>query len=379
MLTPILASIAKIVHCYRLPFNPEDVGSVLVVDINFLGDMVMSSPVYRGLKENLPGASVEALVPQVAAAALRANPYVDAIHSVSNFGFFHLLRASFDLRKKRFDLVLQLNTSLKINFLMWLIGRKYRVGYDYEHRGCFNNLRVPIATRTTRTRYRVDECVDLIEQAFGWRVTNRQMIFRPDQSHQIRIRQVLANEGMGEGDMLFALHTNSRQTQHLRRWGAQKFAGLADELIARYGAWIVLTGAAEDTDYVQEIIRLVHHQERVRSLAGKISLGEFAALLSRSTLFVTINTGPMHIAIAQQTPTVAIIGGTTANVVFPQNDNRYAYVMDPALKRWDPSELYPKYTPLITSITVEEVFAKVECVLSAVNVARLENVGGRTE
>jgi heptosyltransferase II len=364
-MTFFLRLIEKLVPPFEPPVATTSIRKILLVDLNFLGDMLMGSPVYRALKEHIVGAQIDMLGLTVAAPALKANPFIDRLHLINRTDVFTLLRTAQMLRKEEFDLVLQLNTSLKTNVLMWMIGRRFRLGYNFAHRGCCNNIRIPLARRTTRVGSRVDECADLLEKAFGWSVVDRSTIFSVPAEAEEGMRRVLSGEDIHSGSVLIGMHTNCRQGHAQRRWGGEKFAELANRLIEVHNATILLTGGPEDREYTEEIARAISVPARVKNLAGKLSLLEFAALLKNLRVFVTINTGPMHIAIALRTPTVAIIGGTPPSVVFPANDACCQFIADPALDQWNPAELYPSYSPLIQTIKVRQVLEKVEFLLAS--------------
>lgn len=363
-MTFLLYLIAHIVRAFPLPAATDGIRRILVVDLNYLGDMLFSSPVYRALKQHIPGARVDALVFDVGVPALRANPFVDTVIATPSRSFLRHVAIALALRAKKYDLVLQLNTSLKTNVLLLCASGRYRLGYDYAYRGCLDNLRVPIKTRTAKVGRRTDECVNLLEQAFGWSIRDRSMIFVAEKQAEVRAGEKLADAGVKEGDALIGIHAHTRLTKHHRQWELSRFALLANTLIERHSVTIVLTGSQDDLVATEALASRIHPRERIVVLAGRLTLQEFAAAMKRFRLFITVNTGPMHIAIAQRVPTVAIIGGTPASVVFPQGDPIFQYVMDPALLSWDPTILYPDYESAINSISVEDVLEKVELVLS---------------
>jgi ADP-heptose:LPS heptosyltransferase len=357
-MTFLFGVLEKLIPSFAIPFTPVRVRSILVVDLNFLGDMLLSSPVYRALKKHFPDARIESLILPLAKPALSVNPFVDAIHLMPSTVFTRQLQTAAALRKCSFDLVLQLNTSLKTNILLWIIGRRYRVGYNYAHRGCLLNVRVPILTRTAKVGRRIDECIGLLEQAFGWIIHEREMVFPVDQQHTKRIRSLLQSNGIRHGDLLVGMHTNCRQDWKKRRWDMRNFTLLGNELLKNNSAKLVLTGSPDDVPYVAELVRTLQPPDRVINLAGTVTLYELAALFTQLTILITLNTGPMHIAIALRCPTLAIIGGTPAPVVFPSNDPEFDFVMDPALEQWDPTVLTHSYEPLINSIGVDVVLKK---------------------
>ena len=127
-MTFLLWLIKKLINENSAPVKLHQIRKILVVDPNFIGDMLFSSPVYKSLKQNLPATDVDALVYPFTKEILSANPFIDRIHCLPKGNLLRQLRTLLTLRRARFDLVLQLNTSLRTNFLMWLIGSRYRLG-----------------------------------------------------------------------------------------------------------------------------------------------------------------------------------------------------------------------------------------------------------
>lgn len=141
-----------------------------------------------------------------------------------------------------------------------------------------------------------------------------------------------------------------------------KFAELLDKISESYPAKFIFTGGPSDEEYEQGILGQLRFRDRVID-GPRFSLEELGALFQRLNLFVTINTGPMHIAISQNTPTLAIIGVVPARVIYPSGNPRFQHVMDPALEVWDTTAIHPKYVPRIEEIAVEEVYRKAKYLL----------------
>jgi heptosyltransferase-2/heptosyltransferase-3 len=358
-----LGLIRRIIHEYEIPVRLDRISRVLVVDPNYIGDMLFSSVVYRALKENLPNARVEALVYPFTKEILSANPFVDHVYDLPKGSLLQQLSILIKLRKTEFDLVLQLNTSLRTNFLMFLICGKYRLGYDYRNRGCLNNIRVRIATRTAQTRYRVDECADLLEQAFAWRVSEREMILHVAAEHKERALQLLAKNKVGASDLLIGIQANCRETWKERRWEQSKFSNLANELIRLYDAKIVFTGSMDDAEYVSSIIRGIQFQGNIVNLVGKTAIMELAAVLRRIDVFITVNTGPMQIAVSQRTPTVVLMGVTPPLVTYPLNVPIFQYVWTGNQDTESQLKVDPKDAMRMKSIEVHHVLEKVAILL----------------
>ncbi len=361
-MTFLLAIIEKLVSAFTLPVRLENVRKVLVVDFVYLGDLLMSSPVHRGLKKNLPGAQVDFLGFPVANGVLSVNPFVDTIYSIQKDSKWKQLACALKLRKQNYDLVIHLNTSLWVNFLCCIIGRRYRLGYNYAHRGCFHNIRISIPVRTVRTKYRTDECLELLEQAFGWKIGEREMIYPVEKASIENIRKFLSSFSIQDDDLLIGLQTHSRQDWEIRLWEQKKFSELANVLIEKHNAKLVFTGSNDDSEYVNTIVSGIHKKDKLIFALGQ-PLHELAALLNLVDIFISINTGPMHFAVSQKTPTVAIIGHAPPKIYYPLNNPIFQYVMDKGLEDYDPRPTPPKYTPRIKEITVNEMLEKVEFLL----------------
>ena len=362
LLTLVLRGIKILIPAVSIPPRLENPRRIIVLDFGYIGDMVMTSPVYRSLKEHFPDASVEAFVFPFDKGVMKTNPFVDEVHVHPEGSHRFDVSVISALRKKKYDLGIQVNTSLRNNFILWMIHPAVRVGYDFRHRGCFHNVRIPIAARTAHTIYRVDEELTLLEKGLGWKITNRKMVYHVEEEVKRRVGRMLQEKGIKEDDLLVGIHCNSRQTHEFREWDPMKFVEIIDRIAECSAAKFIFTGGPSDEEYQDNIIRHLRSRDRiVRGL--RFNLEELGALFLRMNLFLTINTGPMHIAIAQNTPTVAIIGVAPARVIFPQGNPRFQFVMDKALEDWDTTTVYLKYTPRIKEIGVDEVFQKVKYLL----------------
>lgn len=323
MLTGLLSLIERFVREKDPAPHLAACRKVLMIDPAFIGDMVRSTPAYRAVKERIPGVRVDAFIFEPGRRVFRHNPHADGLHVVPSRSFLGQLAVALRLRRERYDVIINLFTGLRMNFFCLLMGAPLRVGYNYRHRGCFHNRRVPIATRTVQTIFRPEECLILLEKAFGWTIEDRAMEFTLFDEDRRAAGDVLAEKGCVAGVPLVGFHTNSNSRRDEKRWGAEKFAALADELISRFGVTAVFTGTEDDRQYVDSILALVRNRGSVVSTVGLLNLGQLGALIERCDLFVTLDTGPLHIAIAVKTPTFALVGGVPLDLVVPPGNPRF--------------------------------------------------------
>ncbi len=142
---------------------------VLIFDLNYLGDMLMSSPVMRALKEN-GVEQLDVVVHEFCYQVLAHDHWVDNIYTGNVW--WEAIKARF----RNYDLVMQLNTSLRTNMLLMIAGKR-RLGYSYGIKGIPLTMKVVIPYRTATHGYRPRECLDLLEKGLGWECKDERMIY----------------------------------------------------------------------------------------------------------------------------------------------------------------------------------------------------------
>jgi len=347
-----------------LPREPGDIRSILVVNPNHLGDMIMDSPVFRVLKEKFPRARLDVLTYSFTKPALYHNPYIDSLLDFPRTSFLKQAIVAFSMRRNKYHLILQLNTSLKTNFLMRLMGGVIRLGYDYKRCGFFNTVRIPIPTRTARTRYRVDESLDLFEKAFGWKIANRRMDFFVSEKEREKIAALWTLYHLDGAKIVFALHPHFRRTwKDEPEWSPEKFASLVNQLVLRYHAMIIMTGSVDDREFIGAICDAVERKENIVNLAGELSFHEVASLYEKVKLLISVNTGPVHAAIALKVPVLVLIRATPPFITLPKDNPLVRYLEGERDVPYNPYALDYELGSAIDKIEVSDVLAEIESML----------------
>jgi ADP-heptose:LPS heptosyltransferase len=150
----------------------KTIRKVLIFDPNYLGDMLMSSPVMRALKEN-GVEQVDVVAHPFCRELLERNSFIDNIYW--GYPWVEAVKARF----RDYDMVMQLNTSLKTNLMLWIAGKR-RLGYSYGIKGIPLNMKVVIPYRTATHGYRIRECLDLLEKGLGWECKDERMVYDID-------------------------------------------------------------------------------------------------------------------------------------------------------------------------------------------------------
>ena len=292
---------------------------VLLSQTSFLGDTLLTVPLARRIKEALPDCRLSVLTRPQTAELFRRSPWVDEVllddKRGAHAGVRGTLALSRSLRAKGFDTAIVAHRSLRSALLVWLARIPYRIGFSASagsflfHRKVFFSWGMPELERNLAL---------LLPLKPDLRIENRDALFlepgrgAPAPPPAVSMEARLAEAGVVAGTRLAALHPGS--VWKTKRWPAESYARLASRLSKEAGAKVMLVGGPEDAPLCAEVARL----SGIAALdwAGKTTLPELIALAPRWNLFVTNDSGPMHVAAAAGVPTLALFGPTTRELGF---------------------------------------------------------------
>jgi len=351
----------------------EKVKRILVIKPSSIGDVVHTLPVVSALRRGFPDSFIAWMVEEEAADIVRGNPYLDEIllsgrkrwlrelkqnlPSLSTcrevWGFLRTLRA------RQFDLVIDLQGLLKSAVPGLLSGASFRLGYSkaremshilLTHRVLVDDGKMHSVDRYLAILPYLGIPVPAQEREFWISISER------DEAAASRL---LDGHGGSPGQIWIALNAPARWQS--KRWPKERFAELGNRLVRHLRAHIVLTGSKGDRVEAEEIASLMGCNVTVA--AGETSLKQLCGILKRVDLMVTCDSGPMHIAAAMGTPTVALFGPTDPKRTGPYGTGHKVLQgrmnCIPCFKRKCPENLCMK------EITVEEVLAAAEGILTA--------------
>ncbi|HET7220989.1 MAG TPA: glycosyltransferase family 9 protein [Vicinamibacterales bacterium] len=305
---------------------------ILLIRLRMIGDVVFTTPIPRALKRTFPNARLTYLVEPAAAPVITGNPHLDEVIVVPRtrgvtrlLGDLALART---LRRKRFDVVLDLHGGPRSSWLAWATGAAQRIGYDVQGRGWQYTRRVH-RPRQLQPRHSVVNQWDLLQAIDGWPGTaadpSRDAVEMPvDPSADKRIAERLRAAGVDERNAIVVVHVSAGNP--FRRWPEPAFARLVAALAsADDGRRIILSSGPSDklaADRIAANARALLGPalaDRVLDF-GDVNLAELRALVGRSALFVGGDSGPLHIAATTATPIVGIYGPTLAARSAPWRD-----------------------------------------------------------
>jgi lipopolysaccharide heptosyltransferase II len=283
---------------------------ILCIRLDYLGDVLMTTPAIRALRESLPGACITLLSSGSGAAAARHIPEIDEaivyqppwLKSSEPHPPADDLAMVETLARQGFDAAIIFTVysqnPLPSAMLCHLAGIPLRLAHCRENPYRLLTHWVPEPEPQLRVRHEVRRQLDLVATV-GARTADERLSFRVAEADRNRVRELLARLGMAPRRHWIAIHPGA--TAPSRRYPEELMAAAARELAERTGCRIILTGSKEEMPLAARIAAQVPGSH---SLAGILSLGELAALISLAPVLVANNTGPAHIAAAIGTPVV---------------------------------------------------------------------------
>ncbi len=179
------------------------------------------------------------------------------------------------------------------------------------------------------------------------------------------------------GSQMICVNVNSGEASLARRWPKTKFANLVCRLAEEYpDTQFYFTGIGSERDYVEEVLELVtESKERLKNVAGKLSLGEFLGLLGQSRLLITCDSGPLHFASALGVPSVSFFGPEAPDFYGPLNSVHTVFykqtLCSPCLNVYQAKEFRcPYHQRCLERIQVDEVVEAARRILSRGSVGR---------
>ncbi len=295
---------------------------LLVVAPNWLGDSVMAGPAVAALGSSRLAGRVSVLARPSLIDLWKGFPGVDDVIPLERgrgpigrlSAMYRMARA---LRARNFDGVLILPPSFSSALLVRLAGIPERAGADTEGRGFL--LTHPVESVAPRSRHAVVEYLDLARQAFGVPLPSGpvRLSAAPSRDAGPRFRSLLADSGIPSRNGFIALGPGATYGP-AKRWPLEHWRVLIDGLLSERRETLLLVGGSEEARYLEPLVRGTSRgSDRIRSLAGKTPTGVLAQLLCASRIFITNDTGPMHLAAAVGTPVVALFGSTSPSWTRP--------------------------------------------------------------
>lgn len=326
-----------------------DYRNMLFIKPSSLGDIVHAMPAFTALRRAYPMATLTWLVKQQWSELVERIEGIDRVWPVPS-GMKGWLSQLSALRKERFDAVIDLQGLFRSAATGWLTGAPQRTGFATAREGSpwFYTHPVPVPSADMHA---VDRYL-LAAQKMGAIVTEKpEFSFRIRQSDREQVDRLLREAGLAPRAHWVAINVSARWPT--KRWPIASFAAAADR-IQKEGSAVVFIGGSDERGDVTAVKALM--KTPAVDLAGRTTVGLLPALLTEAALFLTNDSGPMHVAAAVGTPVVALFGPTSPVRTGPYGANhRVLSGQVPCSPCFSRSCRNPVYLECLKQISVEQV------------------------
>lgn len=291
--------------------------NILVINLMHIGDLMLVTPVLRTLRANYPEARLTLLADKKLADLVAYNPYLDECLFIDKKGRDNhplaFLKFILRVRRIRFDLVINLHRNERASAIAAFSGAKRIVGYAKPGFSLFFDKVLP---NKKAVMHQIHSHFEVLTKAAG--VTKiddggLEMVLPPGAEEAA---ERLWRAHFSPADRVIAFNIGA--SWETKRWLDSYFAECADAFIRR-GYKIAFFGGPMDTALVDACVALMTERSSgaVVIFTGKVSLGVLAALLRRCVLFLTTDSGPMHVGVAMNVPIVTMFGASPVPGFYP--------------------------------------------------------------
>lgn len=333
---------------------------ILIVEVNWIGDVLFSTPFIRAVREANPDSYIACLVHPRCAEILEGNPRLDEIIAYDE-EFRHRslvgkLKLAAGLRSRRFDTAFLLHRSFTKALLVMLAGIPERIGYATKNRGRI--LTKPVDDLSQGV-HKVDYFLN-IARSSGIDPKSVSYEFFVSDADRAYAARFLKTGGVTAGDKVIVMCPGGNWDP--KRWPKENYAALADKLIERYGAKVVIAGAKKDVKLAEDIKQAMKLSPIIA--CGRTTLKQLGALFELSDLVVANDTGPMHLAVAMRADTIALFGPTSPELTGPYGQSNYRVISKNKSCEVPCYDVTCAANRCMEAITVDDVAAEAEKVLS---------------
>lgn len=317
------AAAARRVTAHRTDGAPR---RILLLRLERIGDFLMMLSAIAAVRERAPAAHIHLVVGSWNESLARLVPGVDSLETLdahwlsrkdAGLSMDGLARRAWAWRAQGFDLALNFEPDIRSNLLLKVSGSPRRVGFLSGGGGAI----LTDALAYDPTAHTADNALRLVNAALPGRSgtpglrSSHPLLPVPEEAQREATRILGTIDARG---VLVGIHASAGR--EVKQWHMDRFARVAARLGHDCSATIVLTGTPDDRPLVDRIISALPADVKILDCVGPMELPAFAALLQQLSVFITCDTGPMHLAAAVGTPVVGLFGPSDPRRYGPLND-----------------------------------------------------------
>ena len=278
-------------------FLPHQINRILIIRLAPLGETVLTTPVIRALRQHFRDAYIAYMVAPTREDVVSANPYLNEVLTYQT----SVPKLIYQLIQRKFQMAVVLQPTFRLVLHTCLARIPLRVGFETNTGGKkLLSLAVPNNTAQHETQRYLD-----VVRAVGIEVTDDKPEVFINKASSTWVNNFLENRNLDDNKPIIGLNPGAATAY--RRWSPTNFATLGDRLHEVYGAHIIITTGPHEGELANHVTQQMSHAPIV---VNQVTPMQLAALLQRCNLYISNDTGPMHLSTAVQTPTIALFGGS---------------------------------------------------------------------
>lgn len=289
---------------------------ILVTFLMHLGDLTLTTPFIHALRKAAPDAHITFLADEKLKDVVLHNPYLDEVITIDKKGrdnsILALVACARKLSKMDFDVVINLHPNERCSFICALTKTKVRAGTAHP----LLKFKWDIFTPLNRKIHAAEMYMDILKQLGVEKIEHNGLEIFPSEENKQLAEKFWRENGVFKTDKLVGFNIGSAVVT--KRWASERFAQVADTLAAK-GYKPVFFGGTMDEEMVQAAVSKMKTTPVVAT--GAFTIGTLAAAMKRCSLIITNDSGPMHVAISQKVPIVAMYGPSSPKLYGPYTDD----------------------------------------------------------
>jgi heptosyltransferase II len=290
--------------------------NILIRGTNWIGDAVMTLSAIAAVRQTFPQAKITILVKPWVAELFNLSPDIDEIMLFQSPGIHEGMSGKWrlvrDLKERKFDTAILLQNAIEAAIITLLAGIPVRAGYDSDVRGSLLTHSVE-RTKAVRKVHQTAYYLEMV-RSLGCEPVGGDVHLKPGREYDLLADALFRRFGLEKNGLLVGMAPGAAYGP-AKKWFSERFSEVAERLGDAFSPQIILFGSAGDADSAKAVQK--HTKYPLNDLTGQTSLKEAIALMSRCRLFISNDSGLMHVAAALGVPTVAIFGSTNPATTAP--------------------------------------------------------------